>query len=395
VPLDRTEAVRIIREVVVPNLEGSSAFANRDGDNEQRMQLLSEQLAAALTLLELSDTAAPAAGAQLQAAALLLESSPGWAVTKKQNTAKKFRTTKVGIARHGIADAIAHLSAGGAPARSESPASSKAPAPSRASTPPPSIFREFGWFAVRYDALFDPATLVRAGVKWVAAVVSHGANADGSHNNDADDQANQAWLAAGNAKPYRDAGIKVGAWAWHEVMPETEAWIAATHAANFQLDFWIANAEAVWKPDDSRFVENAPERYAAALERELASRGLAELPVAWSVLGAPPAPFTYGYDYQAFTRRGWHILPQAYPQQSPEYVLDNVVEHALNLVKIRPEFVHPTIANYGPQKPDAFKPTIDEWSQALERGRKRGVIGCSLWAHDWQLDDARALGTSP
>jgi hypothetical protein len=71
-------------------------------------------------------------------------------------------------------------------------------------------------------------------------------------------------------------------------------------------------------------------------------------------------------------------------------VLDNVVDHALNLAKIRPEFVHPTIANYGPQKPDAFKPTIAEWSQALERGRKRGVIGYSLWAHYWQLDDARA-----
>ncbi|MGH3104025.1 MAG: hypothetical protein ACRDN6_08020 [Gaiellaceae bacterium] len=387
-PLDPTEAARIIKEVVVPNLEGSAAFRNRDGDNEQRMQQLSDQLASALSLILLSDPAVPAAAAaQLRAAALLLESSPGWVVTKRQNSAQTLATTKVGIARKGIADGIAQLSPGRQPATPSQPDT-----PSEPPTPVASIFREFGWFAVRYDALFDPATLADTGVKWVAAVLTHGANADGSHNNDVDDKTNQAWLAAGNAKPYRDAGIKVGGWGWHEVMPETEAIIAATHIASFHLDFWIANAEAVWKPDDSRFVRDAPERYALALDNELESRGLTGLAVGWSVLGAPPAPFAYGYDYKAFTRRGWHILPQAYPQQSPEYELDNVLEHSLARAGIRPDFVHPTIANYGPQKPDAFKPTIAEWSQAVERGRTRGVIGYSLWSHDWQPEDARTLG---
>lgn len=389
-PPDPTEAARIIREVVVPNLEGSAAFGNRDGDNEQRMELLSGQLSSALSLLLLGDPAVPAAAAQLRAATLLLQSSPGWLATKRKSTAKAFPATKVALARKGIADAIALLAKSPRPADAtptEPPVASHAPAPA------PSIFREFGWLAVRYDALFDPATLAAAGVKWVAAVLTHGANEDGSHNNDADDQTNQAWLAAGNAKPYRDAGIKVGGWGWHEVMPEIEAVIAATHIATFHLDFWIANAEAVWKPDDTRFVRDAPERYAVALEQELAARGLGGLAVAWSVLGAPPAPFTYGYDYKAFTRRGWHVLPQAYPQQSSEYVLDNVVEHSIIRAGIGPEFVHPTIANYGPQKQDAFKPTIPEWTQAIEAGCRRGVVGYSLWAHDWQLDDARTLAT--
>lgn len=387
-PLDPTEAARIVREVVVPSLEGSSAFGNRDGDNEQRMAQLSGQLAAALQLLELTEPAVPgAAAAQLRSAALVLESSPGWARTRRQNSAKTFRTTKLGLARAGIADALAQL----APSR---PAAPKDPVPEVVTGTPvtqPTIFSSFGWFGVRYDALLDPGTLARARVKWIVAVLSHGVNRNGSHNNDVDDQENQAWLAAGKAKPYRDAGIQVGGWGWHEVVPETEAMIAATHVATFGLDLWIANAEAVWKPDDPGFVPNAPERYAVALEAELASRSLTGLPIGWSVLGAPPAPFAYGYDYAAFTRRGWHILPQAYPQQSPEYVLDNVVEHALGRVGIRPEFVHPTIANYGPQKPEAFRPSIADWSQAIERGRRRGVVGYSLWAHDWGQSDVDTL----
>jgi hypothetical protein len=393
-PLDPTESARIIREVVVPNLESSSAFRNSDGDNQERMTQLSGLLSSALTLISLSG---PAGAAQLRAAALLLESAPGFVKTRRQNTAKTFPTTKLGTAHKGIADAIAFLAE--APAEPQPKPKPKPkpkpeqPEPSRGPAPAPSIFREYGWFAVRYDALFDPATLAAAGVKWVAAVVTHGANADGSHNNDADDQTNQAWLAAGKAQAYRDAGIKVGAWGWHEVMPEIEAVIAATHVASFHLDFWIANAEAVWKPDDGRFVPNAAERYAQAFEKELAARGITGLPVGWSVLGAPPAPFTFGYDYGAFTRRGWHILPQAYPQQSPEYVLDNVVDHALRRIGTRPEFVHPTIANYGPQKADAIKPTIAEWSQALGNARKEGVVGHSLWAHDWTTEDARTLGT--
>lgn len=394
-PLDPTEAARLIREVVVPNLETSSAFRKREGDNEQRMQQVSAQLASALSLIELSDPPVPAAGAaQLQATALLLESTLGWKATKRQNSPKTFPTTKLGIARQGIADAIAQLSGEGRPTTPRKPAVSKPPKATREPAPVPTIFSEFGWLAVQYKELLDPATLADAGVRWVAAVVSHGANVDGSHNNDVDDQENQAWLAAGNAKPYRDAGIKVGAWGWHEVMPEIEAVIAATHVANHQLDFWIANAEAVWKPDATNFITNAPERYAVALEQELASRGIEGLPVAWSVLGAPPAPFTYGYDYKAFTRRGWHILPQAYPQQSPEYELGNVVEHSLVRAGIPPEFVHPTIANYDPQKVEAFKPTISDWSAAIERGRARGVVGYSLWAHNWQPDDVRTLGKS-
>jgi hypothetical protein len=164
--------------------------------------------------------------------------------------------------------------------------------------------------------------------------------------------------------------------------------------ASFRLDFWIANAEAVWKPDDPRFVQNAPERYAAALELELAGRGVTGLPIAWSVLGAPPAPFTYGYDYRAFTRRGWHILPQAYPQQSPEYELGNVVEHSLVRAGIPADLVHPTIANYGPQKQGAFKPTVADWVQAIGTARGRGVAGYSLWSHDWTPDDAVTLGAA-
>ena len=112
------------------------------------------------------------------------------------------------------------------------------------------------------------------------------------------------------------------------------------------------------------------------------------------MLGAPPAPFVYGYDYAAFTKRGWHILPQAYPQQSSEYDLANVIDHAVARAKIPARFVHPTIANYGPQKADAFKPSIAQWVDALRLGRKQGVAGYSLWAHDWQAADVATLGSA-
>jgi hypothetical protein len=139
-------------------------------------------------------------------------------------------------------------------------------------------------------------------------------------------------------------------------------------------------------------VKNAPERFAAALENELATRGRAGLPVGWSVLGAPPAPFVYGYDYTAFTKRGWHILPQAYPQQASEYALANVIDHAVKRARIPARFVHPTIANYGPQQAAAFKPTIAEWGEALREGQRQGITGYSLWAHDWVAGDVGTLG---
>jgi hypothetical protein len=392
------EAARILRDVVAPNLGASSAFANTTGDNQERMTYVSERLASATAVLEVANPGVPgAAAAELRAAALMLESSPGWKVTRGHNSAAKFATTKLGLARQGIEDAIAQLTA---------PASTTTGQPKPRPKPKPkaggtgtdtvttSIFAAYGWLAVRYEALMDPATLAAAGVKWVAAVVSHGVNADGSHNNDADDRTNQAWLAAGNAKAYREAGIKVGAWGWQEVGPETEATIAATHVESFDLDFWVANGEAVWKPDDGRFVANGPERFAAALERELAARGKGGLQVGWSVLGAPPAPFAYGYDYQAFTKRGWHILPQAYPQQASEYALANVIDHALARASIPARFVHPTIANYGPQQAGAFRPTIAEWADAIREGQRLGVAGYSLWAHDWQAPDVTTLGAA-
>jgi hypothetical protein len=260
-------------------------------------------------------------------------------------------------------------------------------------TPPvtqPHIFAKPGWMGVRYDALSPPAELARAGVFWVAAVLSHGANADGSHNNDVDDQTNQAWLAAGKAQPYRDVGIKVGGWGWHEVQPELEAVIARTHINTYALHFWIANGEAVWKPDDARFVKDGPERFAAHFAAQLGLAGKSGLPVAWSVLGAAVPPNVYGYDYRAFTSRGWHILPQAYPQQSPEYKLSTCIDHAVKR-DVPLELVHPTIANYGVQKPGAFQPTIATWEEELRAARARGVVGFSVWAHDFTLEDVRKL----
>ena len=108
--LDPIEAERLVREVVVPGLRSSSAFANRTGDNEARMAQVTELLAVAQTLMLLREPAVPAAAAaQLRSAAALLESTPGWLLTRRQNTPKAFATTKLGLARQGIADALALL----------------------------------------------------------------------------------------------------------------------------------------------------------------------------------------------------------------------------------------------------------------------------------------------
>ena len=58
---DATEAARLLRDVVGPSLEASSAFSNREGDNEQRMQRVLDQLESAVSLIELSDPPVPAA----------------------------------------------------------------------------------------------------------------------------------------------------------------------------------------------------------------------------------------------------------------------------------------------------------------------------------------------
>lgn len=258
-----------------------------------------------------------------------------------------------------------------------------------APTPTPvqqSVFALDGWMAVRFDKLPTPAELSAVGIKWVAAIVNHGANPDGSHALDPDDHANHAWFAQGKDDPYRAAGIKVGAWGWNQgFFPAIEAWMAAETIKVYGLDLFITNGENDWKGND------LPDQWARAMQAELAARALpATFPVAWSTLGAAAGEFIFPFHYSAFTSRGWHILPQAYPQESGEYTLlrkgDNqgVIEHSQD-AGIPRNMVHPTIANYPARtdKPGAFKPTIDQWIADIRSAQQLGVVGISLWAHDW------------
>lgn len=250
------------------------------------------------------------------------------------------------------------------------------------------LWSGFGWVLEKFSDLWDPATLKASGITWAAACLHHGFNADGSQNLSSTDAASQAWLAAGNAQAYRAAGIKVGGWAWHERVPESEADVADICIKNWGLDFWIANAEQTWKQEPGGVV-NAAERYA----RRLHPLVPAGYPVAWSPLGAAAGDNVFPYDYKAFTERGWHVLPQAYPQQSPEYALSLCLDHS-ERAGIAKRLVHCTIANYAPQKAGAFKPSITEWATELGRARARGYLGASLWDQPWTPDEVRTLAAA-
>jgi hypothetical protein len=263
------------------------------------------------------------------------------------------------------------------------------------SAPPPtppvtqqSIFAKPGWMAVRFDKLPTTLELARAGVFWVAAILSHGVDGNGLHSLDTDDKENQAWLAAGKAQPYRDKGIKVGGWGWQQGWrAAAEAEVAAEYVKVWTLDLWIANGEESWKDT------NQPEVFTANFAAQLALAGKSGLPVAWSVLGAASGTNVFPFDYKAFTSRGWHVLPQAYPSQAPEYDLPSVIDHAVR-AGIPLNMLHPTVARYDPPADaavGAFKPTVEAWCERLKEAKARGVTGFSVWASDFSVDDVRRL----
>ena len=251
----------------------------------------------------------------------------------------------------------------------------------------PSIFAQPGWFGVRFERLPNAAELVEAGIKWIVAPLSHGANGDRSHATDADDASNQAWLGNGQALPYRARGIKVGGWMWHQGFhADVEAAIADINISNYTLDLFISNGEEAWKGNTQ------PELFAAALSPRLPHSGF---PVAWSVLGAASGRNVFPFDYRAFTRRGWHILPQAYPQDSGDYEPDLCLDHAERAVIPKP-FVHLTISNGQPVpgRPGTFRPPLSYWETAMRLMRDRGYGGVSFWAHDFLIHEVTRIVTA-
>lgn len=260
------------------------------------------------------------------------------------------------------------------------------------------LWRSGGWFGVRFDAI-DLVLCQRMGLRWIAGVTSHGVNQDGSHAYSAhEDIPNQTWLAGGGVARAHSRGLAVIGWQWNqgkgEPHTQTEAWIADQHVRAFGLDGYIANGEEDWKGNEFPGVWAA--RFKAL------TLDLPNLAVAWSTLGAATGTNVYPFDYGAFLSRGWDIMPQAYPQQSPEYWLkpqgvngqpgyqQGTVEHSIRAGIPIARF-HPTIADYLPQVPGAFRPTMDQWVDALEWSRIRGVRGFSLWAHDWSADEVARL----
>jgi hypothetical protein len=309
---DPAAAVAKLRSEVIPNLEASSAFRLDQGDNLERMAIVRGGLDQAVGWLESPDLAVAAAHS-LRALVAVLETTPGYRRARGRNP-KAFARTKLGLARAGIEEALALLTA-------EPPPPPPPPKPAK-----PSLFGAPGVMVENASAwppqVRGPA-FARNGGKWVGVQVHRGTKLN---DDSVSELTHTAWAAQA-----RELGLALVAWGWNEEHPEDEVALIADLHSRFRFDGYIANAEAPYKADAGGD-PSLSERFVAAYKAKLG-----DLPLALSSFGAASAPNVFGHVPQlggdVFHYGPWHdagafLLAQGYLNMTP--VLDPVdcTEHA-------------------------------------------------------------------
>jgi hypothetical protein len=182
------------------------------------------------------------------------------------------------------------------------------------------------------DATAFPAerarVLRRNRFRWVAVKIHHGLGRV---------RATEAALRTDWARVFRREGIRVCGWGVVEQHPIREAQLVAALVRRLGLECYIADAEAPYLGEG---YGGAVARSATFVRTFRVRAG--SLPAAVTTYGAALRPWILPFDYAAWRRHGFHLLPQSYLSIAEHYGPASSTIHAVRAGFPR-EWIHPMI----------------------------------------------------
>jgi hypothetical protein len=207
--------------------------------------------------------------------------------------------------------------------------------------PSPSLWNQAGVFVWNTNA-FDPRQLIAGlGSKHFAWVAFN-----------AHDGLTTTPIDPAFVRLVREAGFVTGAWGVQRDQPVDEAALAVRLVQEWGFRFYIADAEDAYKADAGGVLARSQEFVDAFRARA------PNLPAALSTYGAAPAPHVLPIDFAAWRRGGFHLLPQAYYNESEIYRPDETVAHASRAGWPR-SHVHPVVGVYRRYPAEAYLPLLE------------------------------------
>jgi len=155
-----------------------------------------------------------------------------------------------------------------------------------------------------YHGISNFADVLRQnGVKWIALQIHNGM----ATTQEAGNAGGAEWV-----RQWHAAGFSVGGWGVERTEPEGEAALAASLIKNWNLDFYIANAELEYKCDQGADACGRSERFVNAMRGAMRDYNVS-VPLALSTLGRADVPVKPWRD------AGYDLLPQTYWNTYLEY----------------------------------------------------------------------------
>ncbi|HZR94529.1 MAG TPA: hypothetical protein VFA56_02470 [Gaiellaceae bacterium] len=228
--------------------------------------------------------------------------------------------------------------------------------PARADAPA-NVFDGAGVFVDNYGNYPGPWALAdaleRDHFTWVALHV---------HNGLTQLDVNEQWV-----KVLREHGLKVGAWGYEDRYTLIGAVLADLAIRRYDLDFYIADAEAPYTQTKKIRGWSRSRRFVSVFRRLQPT-----LPAALTTYGAAIAPWVLPIDFAAWRDGGFDLLPQAYYNQFPKiYRPDMTVAHA-ERAGWPLDRVHPVIGVYRKYPAANYVPLLEA----------AGTTGFSVWLGD-------------
>lgn len=228
------------------------------------------------------------------------------------------------------------------------------------------------------ERLHDPAfltayaqKLVAHGVKWLGIPVQ---------NQGLENTAFTTALRSGRLSPFTSRGLRIVGMAGIGDQPARDATVSAQIINANPLAGFVADAEQQYKDDTG-----GSKARSGIYVRELITRVRRDVELGLTTYGAATKPWLLSsvYDYGPWIREGFHLLPQAYLNESSTYDPRWVEEHSV-AVGFPLERVHLMFGFY-PWKP---RVPMSTYMQAYAGHRSTGY---SVWlsefmtAEDWAV----------